>query len=134
MGLPIFYKQHIAILKHDHVENPNNPPDKEGMANAAREADEPALALAAGSNNQVEVASSAGEHGSELLRLGYTLSHVVHAYGAMCQAINELAETKNFRIAPDEFRNLNQCLDVAIAGAVTGFQSQRDLKKSKGDV
>ena len=133
-GLPIFYKQLIAELKHNHNENHESPPDTGGMAKAAREADEPALALAAGTHNQVEVASSAGRHGSELLRLGYTLSHVVHAYGAMCQAINELATTKHFRITPDEFRKVNQCLDVAIAGAVTEFQSQRDLKKSKRDV
>lgn len=133
-GLPIFYKQLITVLKHDHSENPNAPADKEGMAKAARNADEPALALAAGSHNQAEVAISAGEHGSELMRLGYTLSHVVHAYGAMCQAINEIASTKSFRISPDEFRNLNQCLDVAIAGAVTEFQSQRDIKNSKREV
>ncbi|MDQ3232531.1 MAG: HAMP domain-containing histidine kinase, partial [Pseudobdellovibrionaceae bacterium] len=133
-GLPIFYKQLIAVLKDDHIEKSNVPPNNKGMAKAAREADEPALAMAAGNLNQVEVASSAGEHGSELLRLGYTLSHVVHAYGAMCQAINELAATKNFRITPEEFRNLNHCLDVAIAGAVTEFQSQQDLKKSKRDV
>ncbi|MBC7661244.1 MAG: HAMP domain-containing histidine kinase [Chitinophagaceae bacterium] len=133
-GLPIFYKQLIAVLKYDHVEKPNATLDKRGMAQAARDADEPALALAAGSPNEAELARSAGEHGSELLRLGYTLSHVVHAYGAMCQSINEIAATKKLQIAPEEFRNLNQCLDVAIAGAVTEFQSQRDIKKSKHEI
>jgi signal transduction histidine kinase len=65
---------------------------------------------------------TAAEHGRELLRLGYTLSHVVHAYGAMCQAITECATTKNANITPGEFNILNGCLDIAIASAVSEFQ------------
>ncbi len=133
-GLPIFYMQLITELAYSKSENPNSRSNIGEMAKAARAADEPALALAAGTQNQAEVARSAGEHGLELLRLGYTLSHVVHAYGSMCQAINELATQKNFKITPDEFRKVNQCLDVAIAGAVTEFQAQSDLNQSKRDV
>ena len=86
------------------------------------------MAAASGRPNEVKLAKSAGVHGTELFRLGYTLSHVVHAYGAMCQSITELAIIKDASITPNEFRDLNQCLDVAIAGAVTAFESQRDTK------
>ncbi len=65
---------------------------------------------------------SAAQHGKELLRLNYTLSHVVHSYGAMCQAITELAQRKKSIISAQEFNDLNLCLDVAIASAVTEFQ------------
>ena len=67
----------------------------------------------------------------ELLRLGYTLSHVVHAYGAMCQSITELATTKNSTITTNEFHDMNRCLDVAIAGAVTGYQTQRNTQENE---
>ena len=133
-GLPVFLKQLISVLENEQSEHQAPPANKEGMAEAARDSDEPSMAFAAGSRQQVDLAHSAGKHGSELLRLGYTLSHVVHAYGAMCQAINEIAIVRDFTIIADEFRHLNQCLDVAIAGAVTEFQSQRDIKKSKRDV
>ncbi len=69
----------------------------------------------------------AATHGKEFLRLGYTLSHVVHAYGAMCQAITELATTKNANIPPQDFNILNGCLDVAIASAVSEFQFHSNL-------
>jgi hypothetical protein len=65
-----------------------------------------------------------------MLRLGYTLSHVVHAYGAMCQAITEVAAENDTSIDANEFHALNRCLDVAIAGAVTDYES---LKESWND-
>ena len=68
------------------------------------------------------------------MRLGYTLSHVVHAYGSMCQSITELATKKEIRITPDEFHNLNRCLDVAIAGAVTEYQALRNTEVSSREV
>lgn len=69
-----------------------------------------------------ELAKAATEHGKEFLRLGYTLSHVVHAYGAICQAITGLATDKDFGISSNEFKTLNSCLDDAIASAVSEFQ------------
>lgn len=92
-GLPLFYDQLIKVLEQKLN---SNPPE--------------ALLLAA------------AEHGKEFLRLGYSLSHVVHAYGAMCQAITELATIKNAKISSNEFNILNGCLDVAIAAAVSEFQ------------
>lgn len=67
-------------------------------------------------------------HGAELSRLGYTVSQVVHGYGALCQAITELAEAERLQITTGEFSTLNLCLDVAIADAVTAFTSCKNLE------
>jgi hypothetical protein len=71
------------------------------------------------------LAKTAGNFGTELQERGYTLSHVVHAYGATCQAITEFAIEKKAPITTEEFRALNRCLDTAIAGAVTSFHAKR---------
>ncbi len=65
---------------------------------------------------------AAASHGKEFLKLGYSLSHVVHSYGSMCQSFTELATQKNANISPQEFNILNGCLDIAIASAVSEFQ------------
>jgi len=130
MGLPIFYKQLLNVLLLNRGHANLSTMNLEGMAKAAANSDEPAMAMAAGRPDDAAVATSAGIHGIELLRLGYTLSHVVHAYGAMCQSITELATTKNIIITSSEFRDLNLCLDVAIAGAVTEYQSIRNTQES----
>lgn len=92
-GLPVFYKNLMAYIKAvDH-----------GSA-------------------QSEITFSAAQHGRELLRLHYSLSHVVHAYGAMCQSITELAQRWNANISSASFNELNMCLDLAIAAAVSEFQ------------
>ncbi len=93
VGLPLFYDQLITVLEKKLM---SNPPDA--------------------------LLQAAAQHGKEFLRLGYSLSHVVHAYGAMCQAITELAMKKNADISSSEFNILNGCLDVAIASAVSEFQ------------
>jgi len=133
-GLPIFYGQIISIVRH--ANNPSTPPPKdiEKIADAADRNDEPAMAEAAGQPEEADLAKSAGLHGVELRKLGYSLSHVVHAYGAMCQAITETASEKEFPIAAAEFHTLNRCLDVAIAGAVTEFQAHSDSQENKDPV
>jgi hypothetical protein len=127
-GLPSFYRQIIKVL--DVADSPVAPPAKDvsAIARAADRGDEPAMAIAAGQPREAELARSAGLHGLEMLRLGYTLSHVVHAYGAMCQAITETADKKNASIGANEFHALNRCLDIAIAGAVTDYQSRKDAE------
>ncbi len=100
-GLPIFFNQLIAIL------------DKNQAIVSVK--DEHALL------------GAAALHGRELLRLGYTLSHVVHAYGAICQAVTEIASKMKASISALEFHNLNRCLDIAIAGAVTEFEAGRSI-------
>jgi signal transduction histidine kinase len=93
MALPLFYKNLIEYLKFSN-EN-------------------------ATSENIVQGASA---HAKELLRLNYSLSHVVHSYGAMCQAVTEFAQRKHAPISTKEFNDLNMCLDIAIAAAVSEFQ------------
>ncbi len=97
-GLPLFYNQLIEVLKKQPT--------------AVR---------------HEEMLSTAATHGQEFLRLGYSLSHVVHAYGAMCQAITELATTDDANISPNEFNIFNACLDVAIASAVSEFQYRSNI-------
>jgi signal transduction histidine kinase len=133
-GLPLFFRQLIDVLKL--VKSPFGAPgsDKAGEANAARTSNEPAMAKASGHPAEIAVATTAGLHGSELMRLGYTLSHVVHAYGSMCQAITELAMEKKTDISTSEFHDLNRCLDTAIAGAVTEFQAQQNTEVANQEV
>ncbi len=105
-GLPLFYEQLIKVLEHKLNEHPRE-----------------------------EMLAAAASHGKEFLSLGYSLSHVVHSYGSMCQAITELATIKNAKISSSEFNILNGCLDIAIASAVSEFQfrsneasEERELK------
>src|SRR3954468_11343693 len=65
------------------------------------------------------IGDSATRHGRDLLALGFTVSHVVHDYGDICQAITELAVDQHAPITTKEFHILNRCLDTAIADAVT---------------
>ena len=55
------------------------------------------------------------------------MSQVVHDYGDVCQAITELAMETGATISDDDFRMLNQCLDDAIAGAVTEYGRERTV-------
>jgi hypothetical protein len=131
-GLPLFFQQLLGILNLNRPAITVPAENQSGAAKGAAAADEPAIAAATGKPEEVAVAQAAALHGSEMLRLGYTLSHVVHSYGAMCQSITELAEKKNFSIDAGGFHDLNQCLDVAIAGAVTEYQKLRDtLEKDR---
>jgi hypothetical protein len=135
-GLQIFFSQLLSILKLEQRPHaPVNPKfDRDAIEVAATNSDEAAIALASGYPEDVEVAKSAGHLGSELLRLGYTLSHVVHVYGSLCQSITGLAVKRDYGISPGEFRDLNRCLDVAIASAVTEYQSLRDTQKNEREV
>ncbi len=133
-GLPIFFTQLLTVLEHTPEEPEESSVDRSAMARAASAGDEPAIARAAGRPFEAAVALAAGNHGGELQKRGYTLSHVVHAYGSMCQAITELAIEKKEPIAPVEFKKLNRCLDVAIAGAVTTFQARHISVDSSREV
>jgi signal transduction histidine kinase len=77
----------------------------------------------------------AEDHAKEYVRLGYTVSEVVHSYGVICQAITEFAQRLNYPITSREFRQLNLSLDTAIAEAVTEFEkvksAERDLKETE---
>jgi signal transduction histidine kinase len=89
---------------------------------------------AVGTQDEAEISDIASCHGRELLRLGYTLTHVVHSYGAMCQAITEVAAATKAPVTALEFHQLNRCLDIAIAGAVTEFESLKTLESKNREV
>ncbi len=108
VGLPTFFDQLIAVLKK----------------NSAK----------VSVHDEEAILESAAFHGKELLHLGYTLSHVVHAYGAICQAVTQLASDLHAPVTALEFHNLNRCLDIAIAGAVTEFESGRNLEAKDCEV
>jgi signal transduction histidine kinase len=95
-------------------------------------------ALHSGGTTSLEIDRSAARHGHDLLLKGFTVSQVVHGYGDVCQTITELAAKANASISTEDFRMLNQCLDAAIAGAVTMYarESQRarlDEAKERGN-
>ena len=79
-----------------------------------------------------EIKKTAAKHGHDLLHQGFNVSQVVHGYGDVCQAITELAVELNARISADDFRMLNQCLDDAIAGAVTEYGRERNQSDVDG--
>jgi signal transduction histidine kinase len=105
-GLPLFYDELIEVLRADA--------DEFGEAR----------------NSAIENVhrNSAERRGKESLRLGYSISQVVHGYGALCQAITQyIEENTSQTTSPREFNRLNFCLDIAIAEAVTEFnRGQRE--------
>ncbi len=117
-GIPLFLDQLIRTL-------------------AAEEANQPAESLRisgptggdAMSLSEMGVAATA--HGKDLLNLGYSVDHVVHDYGDLCQSITDLAFERDAPFAVTEFRTLNRCLDNAIANAVAEFSFQRETRLSR---
>jgi hypothetical protein len=117
-GVPAFLQQLTEILRAEDVA----PIRAEAESNNAP----------AASNMQ----DAASLHGAELLRLGFTIDHVVHEYGDICQSVTELAVEEGVAISADEFRTLNRCLDNAIAFAVAAFGSAREtwIRDRAGDL
>ena len=74
-----------------------------------------------GGNQISELAEMAALHGHDLFDQGFTIEQVVRDYGDVCQSITHLALETEAPITVAEFRTLNRCLDIAIAGAVTEF-------------
>ncbi len=76
---------------------------------------------------KADVASSASQHGGELLQTGFSIAQVINDYGDACQTITELSIEQHSVITTEEFQALNLCLDEAISGAVTEYERQREL-------
>lgn len=74
-----------------------------------------------------EMGRSATRHGSDLFSEGLTISQVVHDYGAVCQAVTDMAVELEAVIGADDFRTLNRCLDDAIASAVSEYSRRQRL-------
>jgi signal transduction histidine kinase len=72
------------------------------------------------------VKRSAGLHGEELLRHGFTIDQVVHDYGDLCQSITQLAGERAEAISAPDFATLNMTLDNAIASAVVEWTRGRE--------
>jgi len=126
-GLPLFYAQLLSVLEYEQ-ELPltiTAPHPGEDSTTFEKRREGSRVVRLNSSPGETELTKAGRAHGVELLRLGYTLTHVVHSYGAMCQSITELAIEKDFNIRTNEFRDLNRCLDIAIAGAVSGFELKR---------
>lgn len=102
-GIPLFLDQLIGMLRTE-LAAPFDGPTHAGTA----------------------LEASAGKHGNEFFRKGFTVDQVVHDYGDLCQSVTELAAEANAPITVDEFRTFNRCLDNAIADAVTAFGHARD--------
>jgi signal transduction histidine kinase len=85
------------------------------------------LAAALATKSVTPVGAGATKHGSDLLREGFTVAQVVHDYGDVCQTITAMAIERSATITNEEFKELNLCLDEAIAEAVTEFGRQREL-------
>jgi hypothetical protein len=107
-GVPLFLQQLIDTLKAEQL-------------TTVRVVSEPSP-----SPVSTEIGRAATLHGTELLRLGYSVDQVVHHYGDVCQAVTEMAVVRQQAITTDEFRTLNRCLDEAIADAVTAFAEERE--------
>jgi signal transduction histidine kinase len=75
---------------------------------------------------QQKMEQSAVMHGEDMLRQGFTVAQLVHDYGAVCQAITQLATERGASINSEDYRRLNGFLDDAIAEAVTGYGNQRE--------
>jgi signal transduction histidine kinase len=75
-------------------------------------------------------ANTARVHGRRRLRLGFTMTELVHDYGALCQAITTLAEESS-AIRPHEYQILSQALDTAIAEAVSEYAAEREVDRGE---
>ena len=84
-----------------------------------------------GGPEQSEIGDSAKKHGHDLLMQGFTIDQVVLGYGDVCQSTTDLAVELGAPISTDDFRTLNQCLDDAIAAAVTEFTLEQGVTRSK---
>ena len=115
-GLPIFYDEVIGVLQRTAK-----------ASEAAIESKDFHI------KNRI-TKGDAAEHGRESLRLGYSISQVVHSYGAICQSITEFVGTKSFNVEAQEFQDFNYSLDCAIAEAVTEFEDEQTKKVDKNEV
>jgi hypothetical protein len=107
LGVPLFLRQLSDILRREQM----TPAELEFEPTTTQ--------------TRSEYGRAAAMHGSEMLRQGFAIGHVVHGYGDVCQSVTELAVELRALISADEFRTLNRCLDDAIADAVTAFGADR---------
>ncbi|MEO8554426.1 MAG: ATP-binding protein, partial [Kofleriaceae bacterium] len=66
------------------------------------------------------------QNGSDHVRLGLGIGHLVSGYGDVCQVIATLAIEHETAIAVADFRTLNLCVDEAIAAAARAHGRDRE--------
>jgi hypothetical protein len=82
----------------------------------------------------VAMLKTAVAYGKEFLKLEYPLSHIIHSYGSMCQVITEMSINKNLTFSSKEFDVLNNCFDMAMASAVSGYQFRGNDEPEEKDI
>ena len=73
----------------------------------------------------------AAEHGLQRLRLGFSLNGVVREYGALRDAIVQVAAAEQVPLTEPELSVLFDCVITGIAEAVSEYQRQRDAELSR---
>ena len=73
-----------------------------------------------------EISDTAKLHGHDLLKNGLSVAQVVNCYGDVCQVVTDLASEAAVAISAQEYHVFNNCLDEAVAGAVTAYGQQRE--------
>lgn len=81
--------------------------------------------------SQYEIGKYAAFIGKTAQDLGFNVDDVIHSYGDVCRSITELALQKSQHIPVAEYRQLNRCLDNAIASAVAEFTFRRDVHQAR---
>ena len=99
--LPEFLEEIIAALREDAGARPGPPP---------------------------ELRSTAGGHGEQRLRLGFSLDSVVREYGAMRDAIIATARAADSQVTFREMQTVFDCSIEGIARAVSQYSQQRDAE------
>lgn len=75
--------------------------------------------------HESEVESAAARYGGQLFGLGFTVSQLVEAYGALCSTVMELGQQLDAQFSVHDFELLNRILDVAIAAAVSEHERRQ---------
>lgn len=73
-----------------------------------------------------EIAEFAAQRGRAMFEAGFTIDEGVRVYGDHCQAIAEISRERDAPFDVNEFRTMNEFLDLAIADAVAEFSVARE--------
>jgi signal transduction histidine kinase len=73
-----------------------------------------------------DIAEFAAQRGRAMFEAGFTIDEVVRGYGDLCQAIAEISRERDAPFDVNEFKTMNECLDLAIADAVAEFSVARE--------
>lgn len=81
-----------------------------------------ANAMAGNEHDVHRLGALAARHGEEMGRLGYKIADVVHAYGDIRQALNELAQDLGLALPVPQLWHLDNLLEDSLACALTAFE------------